>query len=44
MTCTPVGTSINRLIVRSTQIYPNTNNNSVFNGSSISNSALKGVR
>lgn len=30
MTCSPVGTSINRLIVRATQIYPDKSNNNTF--------------
>ncbi|OQB05967.1 MAG: Sortase family protein [bacterium ADurb.Bin212] len=32
MTCSPVGTSINRLIIRATQIYPDISKNTTFKG------------
>lgn len=43
MTCTPVGTSLNRLIIKSNQVYPDPNSNSSSN-SSQTTSSLPAVR
>ncbi len=44
MTCTPVGTSINRLIVIAEQILPETSNNVSFDSSKLSTSLPQGMK
>ena len=44
MTCTPVGTSLRRLIVISDQVYPNPENNTIIDRTATQNSQVRGVR